>query len=416
MGGKMLGVDEALALIRAEAAPLGAECVSLAEANGRLLAEPIVSTVDLPPFDNTAMDGFALRCGGEALPAGSEFEVTGLSAAGDAVAHAREGAWRIMTGAPIPAGCDSVIPVEQVTVLAQDAEGALERIRLEVELPPGQHIRRAGEDVRRGARLVDAGSRVNPEALALLAALGIGEVALQRRPRVAVLCTGRELVDDPAAPLANGQIRNSNGPFLAAALPAHGAELVLRETVPDTVEAFLASLQRAVQAGSDVVLSTGAVSMGEFDFVPEALARIGAETIFHKVRMRPGKPLLFARLASGALFFGLPGNPVSAAVGLRFFVSAALRALQGLPPESPLRLPLRAHWTKKPGLRLFAKARVVIDAGGQAMVEVLQGQESFRLAPLLRANAWAVLPEDAASLDAGEVVEVFALGPEGWRL
>lgn len=416
MAARMLGVDEALALIRAEAAPLGAERVALADAVGRILAEAVVSTVDLPPFDNTAMDGFALRCGGEVLPAGSEFAVTGLSAAGDAIARVGEGAWRIMTGAPMPAGCDSVVPVEQIEVLAQDAEGVPLRIRLTAELPPDQHIRRAGEDVANGARLLEAGSRLNPEALALLAALGIGEVALQRRPRVAVLCTGRELVDDPAAPLGEGRIRNSNGPFLAAALPVHGAELSLRETVPDTVEAFLASLQRAVEAGSDVVLSTGAVSMGEFDFVPEALARLGAATIFHKVRMRPGKPLLFARLPSGALFVGLPGNPVSAAVGLRFFVSAALRALQGLPPETPLRLPLRAGWSKKPGLRLFAKARVALDAGGTATVEVLQGQESFRLAPLLRANAWAVLPEDAASLDAGEMVDAYPLGPEGWRL
>lgn len=416
MAARMLGVDEALALIRAEATTLGAERVALADAVGRILAEAVVSSVDLPPFDNTAMDGFALRCGGNILPVGSEFAVTGLSAAGDGIARAGEGAWRIMTGAPIPAGCDSVVPVEQVEILALDAEGAPLRIRLTAELPPDQHIRRAGEDVARGARLLEAGSPLNPEALALLAALGIGEVAVQRRPRVAVLCTGRELVDDPTAPLGDGQIRNSNGPFLATALPAYGTELSLRETVPDAVEAFLASLQRAEEAGSDVVLSTGAVSMGEFDFVPEALARIGARTVFHKVRMRPGKPLLFARLPSGALFFGLPGNPVSAAVGLRFFVAAALRAMQGLAPEAPLRVPLRAGWNKKPGLRLFAKARVAIGAAGTATVEVLQGQESFRLAPLLLANAWAVLPEDAASLAAGDVIEAYPLGPEGWRL
>jgi len=416
MAAKMLGVDDALGLIRAECTPLGAELVALADANGRILAEPVVSTVDLPPFDNTAMDGFALRCDGEGLFRGSEYPVTGLTAAGDGVARAGEGAWRIMTGAPMPDGCNTVVPVEQITVLAEDADGAPLRIRLDAEVPRGQHIRRAGEDVARGARVLDAGSRLNPEALALLAALGIGDLAVQRRPRVAVLCTGRELVDDFATPLADGQIRNSNGPFLAAALPAHGADCVLRETVPDTVEAFLAALRRAVVTGSDIVLSTGAVSMGEFDFVPEALARIGARTIFHKVRMRPGKPLLFARLPSGALFFGLPGNPVSAAVGLRFFVSAALRALQGLPAELPLHVPLRNAWIKKPGLRLFAKARVAMDAAGQASIEVLEGQESFRMTPLLTANAWAVLPEGSAVLDAGHVVEVYSLGPEGWRL
>lgn len=416
MGGKMLSVDEALAAIRASAPQPQVERLPLNEACGRVLAETIVSAVDLPAFDNTAMDGFALRCDGQTLAAGSEFEVTGLSAAGDATARTSGGAWRIMTGAPIPAGCDSVIPVEQVEVLAQHANGTPQRIRISAALPPGQHIRRAGEDVARGVRLLASGTRLNPESLALLAALGVAKLALARRPRVTALSTGRELIDDPGMPLGDGQIRNSNGPFLAAALPAHGAQLLLRETVPDSVDAFLTALQRGIDAGSEVVLSSGAVSMGEFDFVPEALARIGATTIFHKVRMRPGKPLLFARLASGALFFGLPGNPVSAAVGLRFFVSAALRVMQGLVPEVPLHLPLRTAWKKKPGLRVFAKARVGIDAGGQATVEVLQGQESFRLAPLLTANAWAVLAEDADTLEAGALVDVYPLGPAGWLL
>jgi molybdopterin molybdotransferase len=283
-------------------------------------------------------------------------------------------------------------------------------------LPPDQHIRRAGEDVTRGTALLGPGRLLGAEALAMLAALGIGAVRVQCRPRVAVLCTGRELIDDATQPLSSGQIRNSNGPFLAAALPAHGAAMMLRETVPDSVEAFVVALQRAEADNCDLVISTGAVSMGDFDFVPEALVRLAARTIFHKVRMRPGKPLLFARLPSGALFFGLPGNPISAAVGLRFFVSAALRAMQGLPVEAPLNLPLRRTWKKKPGLRLFAKARMNIDATGQASVEVLEGQESFRMAPLLIANAWAVLEEEDELVEAGALIEVYPLAPNGWRL
>lgn len=416
MKATLLGVDEALAAIRAESALLPNARVTLDAALGRVLAESIVAGADLPPFDNSAMDGFALHCGVTSLPGGREFSVSGLSAAGDAGTQSADGAWRIMTGAPLPIGCDSVIPIEQVEVLQRDASGDPLRIRLAADLPPDQHIRRAGEDVARGSRLLEPGRQLGAEAVAMLAALGIGEPSVQRRPRVVVLSTGRELIDDLAQPLAGGQIRNSNGPFLAAALPAHGAELALRETVTDSVEAFIAALQRAEAVGCDVVISTGAVSMGDFDFVPEALARFSARTVFHKVRMRPGKPLLFARLPSGALFFGLPGNPVSAAVGLRFFVSAALRAMQGLSVEAPLHLPLRQAWKKKPGLRLFAKARMGFDAAGQASVEVLEGQESFRMAPLLKANAWAVLGEEDELVEAGALIEVYSLAPSGWRL
>jgi molybdopterin molybdotransferase len=223
-------------------------------------------------------------------------------------------------------------------VLARNQAQRPTRIRLLADVPPRQHVRRAGEDIARGEAALLAGSWLTPAHALLAAGLGFATLEVARRPRVAVLCTGRELVDDPALPLQPGQIRNSNGVFLTLRLAAAGAEVVWQETVPDETEVFLAAVQRALQAGADLVLSTGAVSMGRYDFVPPALRSIGAEILFHKLAMRPGKPLLFARLREGPLYFGLPGNPVSAAVGLRFFVEAALRAQLGLPQEGGLSL------------------------------------------------------------------------------
>ena len=405
MSDTLLDPAEALRLILAACAPLPAYEVPVAEAIGRVLAAPVRAPDALPPFDNSAMDGYALAGGAETLAAGSEWLVEGEQAAGDGIARAQRGAWEIMTGARLPDGLDRVIPVERTERLE-----APPRVRLLADVAAGENVRTTGSDVPAGEAVLAAGSVLVPQQLMLLAALGVNRVTVAERPRVAVLCTGRELLDDPSLPLAPGQIRNSNGPFLAARLPRAGAELVHIETVGDEVDAFLAAFARACAAGARVVVSTGAVSMGRYDFVPEALERLGAEAIFHKLAIRPGKPLLFARLPDGTLFFGLPGNPIAVAVGLRFFVEPALRAMLGLPREVPWRVPLAADYTKKPRLRFHLKARVALDAQGCLMAHVLPGQESYRIRPLADANAWAVVPLDAAALPAGTLVEVCGLG------
>jgi len=405
----LLDFATALAAVIAEARLLPAERCPFDAALGRILADPVRSPENLPSFDNSAMDGFALASRGRTLGSGEEFDVHGESAAGDGHQHSDGSAFEIMTGARVPDGLDAVVPVEQVEVIAR-SDGRPQRIRLIADVPPGQHLRRSGEDVAAGAEVLPSGRRIDASALMLLAALGIGEVAVRRRPHAAVICTGRELVDDPSRPLQAGQIRNSNGPYLAARLLAAGADVVHRATVSDDVDAFLADLQRALAAGCDVVLSTGAVSMGRYDFVPEALARLGARVVFHKVAMRPGKPLLFAVLPDGTLYFGLPGNPVSSAVGLRFFVEPALRMMLGMSPEPVRRLPLREAARKKPGFRLLQKAAIDVDADGRAGVRLLRGQESFRIEPLLHANGWAVLAEDASELPAGSLIDVHPVG------
>ncbi|GLQ96364.1 molybdopterin molybdotransferase MoeA [Dyella mobilis] len=398
-----LAYDDALRIVLAQSTPLPAEHCPIARCLGRVLATPIISTVDLPPFDNSAMDGFALR-GDAHLAADTELEIEGEQAAGDGVARAHRGAWEIMTGARVPDGLDRVIPVEQTERLGST------RIRLLAEVSAGQNVRHAGSDVHRGENVLAAGTVLAPQHLMLLASLGIAQISVAARPRVAVLCTGRELVDDPAQPLAPGQIRNSNGPFLAARIPLAGAEIVYQETVGDDASAFASAVQRALGAGAEVIISSGAVSMGRYDFVPQALQQLGAETLFHKVAIRPGKPLLFAKLPGGALLFGLPGNPIAVAVGLRFFVEPSLRMMLGLPNETPRRIPLLNAYAKKPRLRFHLKSRLCIDARGQLAIEVLGGQESYRIRPLADADAWAIVPAEIDSLPAGSLVEVYGAG------
>lgn len=404
----MIRYTEALAHILREAKPLPA--VPRTPMAGQVLAEDVHSGEDLPPFDNSAMDGFALRVGEAGAVAGSEFDVLGAQAAGDAQAAAHGGAWEIMTGARLPDGLDAVIPVEQVEVLQSDADGKPLRIRLAADVPRGQHVRLHGEDVRKGDRFLAAGTRLDAPQLMLLAALGVAEVNVRAVPRVALINTGRELVDEPGQPLASGEIRNSNGPYLAQRIVQAGGELVLRQTVSDDEDAFFIAMEQARSAGAELVLSTGAVSMGRYDFIPDALRKLGATIHFHKVAIRPGKPLLFATLPNGALFFGLPGNPASSAVGLRFFVEPALRAMLGLARERPLRLPLLGTFRKRLPLRFHLKGHVALDGTGQLQARVLPGQESFKVAPLAHSNCWIVVDEDAAALEEGAAVSVYPPG------
>lgn len=406
----MIDYDAALAAILQRCRPLPAESVPAAQALSAVLAEDVRSQICLPPFDSSAMDGFALDTQGGLARSGSEFAVTGVQVAGDAGVPATTGAWEITTGARIPQGLDAVVPVEQVQIAAAADDGHALRFRLLADVAAGSNIRRRGEDIVEGVRIMRAGQILQAPQLMLLAAQGISQVQAVRRPRVAVVVSGRELVADPMQTLAPGQIRDSNGPFLHARLAAAGADVVYRTRVGDDPAEFLSALDRALANAADVVVSTGAVSRGRHDFIPDALRRRGAEIGFHKVAMRPGKPLLFATLPGGQLCFGLPGNPVSSAVGLRFFVEPALRAMLGMAPERPLRLPLAAATRKRSGLRTHLHAQVLCDAGGQLRVGVLQQQQSFRLMPMLDANAWAVLPASAAGADAGEMVDVYGLG------
>ena len=408
---ELIRLAEAAALIRQQLPALDSERVPLQAAIGRLLGGDIYSPIALPSFDHAAMDGYALRAD-QPLAAGLEHRVRGSHAAGDAVTDAAAGAGdacEIMTGAALPTGLDAVVAVERTQLLQAHADGTPARIRLLDTLRTGDNVRRRGSDVAEAAPALAAGTRIGPPQLMLLAALGVAQVAVVRRARVAIICTGKELQDDLTQPLAEGRIHNSNGPYLLAALTAAGAQVLSCDSVDDSATTFATALQRALDAGADLVVSTGAVSMGRYDFVPDVLRRQAAQLLFHKLAIRPGKPLLCARLVSGPLIFALPGTPMAVAAGMRFVLAPALRAMAGQADEPALHALLDTPQQPKPGLRHFLRGSLRQHADGSLRVQLHSQQQPFRIRPFAEADVWVVLPEDASDCAAGARVQIASL-------
>ncbi|OIR02020.1 molybdopterin molybdenumtransferase [mine drainage metagenome] len=408
-------------LLLARAGAVRPVMLPLDQAAGRVAAAPVAAAFPVPSFHNSAMDGFALAAD---AAAGAKPEqplrlpVAAVAAAGGGPALWRPGAVvQIMTGAALPPGPDTVVPIENVTV-ERGGDGVAQAITLTAPLRPGSHIRRQGEDFAVGDPLLAAGERITPHQIMALAALGVGRVMVAAAPLLTVLATGDEVrpvtADHDGAPPGGDAIFNANSPYLLAAAGLWGAETEDGGQVPDTRAAFAQALRglMARNRPGRVVLSTGAVSKGEFDFVPDALADVGAEILFHRAAIRPGKPILFALLPGGIPFFGLPGNPISAAVGFRFFVVPLLRARLGLPPEMPWRLPLARPHAVKPGYTVFLKAALSIGGGGTPRVEILPGQESFRIRPMLAANGWVAWGESCSELESGHLVDFYPAFPQ----
>jgi len=393
----LLTVDEALARVLTCATPLPVEHVRLDQAAGRILAEGIVSQVDLPPFASSSMDGYAVRAAD--LP--GVLRVVGRVAAGRPVLRflGPGEAIEISTGGVVPAGADTVIPVERVVVRPDEVE-----IR-EATLS-NDNIRGLGGDVRAGATLLPAGAELTPARLGALAACGIGSVPSSRRPRVAVVVTGTELVA-PGEPLGAGQIYESNGVMLAAVLEAAGAVVERSAATADTEEAHAEALQHAL--GSDVVVTSGGVSVGPHDLVRRVAAELGVEEEFWGVAMRPGKPLAFG-VRDQTLVFGLPGNPVSSLVGCILFVRPAVLALQGHPDPAPPFRPgvLAAEVRQRPGRDDFVRARTSWNAEG-ALLDPILGQESHMIARTTGADALVHIPRGTAVLPAGARVRFVSL-------
>jgi molybdopterin molybdotransferase len=388
----MLTPDEAVALVLATTpGARGEEPCPLAEASGRVLARAVRSDLDLPPFDRSAMDGYAVRRAD--LSGLAEGEEARLRVLGEARAGAPfEGAVppgacvEIYTGGAVPADCDAVVMVER-----SRREGDL--VHLADRPRERQHICERGEDLREGEVVLEAGTRVSPATISLLASVGCDPVPVVRRPRVAILTSGDELVAPTERP-GPGQIRESNTLHLAALARAAGAEVVGCGVVRDDLDGLAATFAATLE-GCDVLVTTGGVSMGKYDLVGEALGRVGVEQVFHKVAMKPGKPVWFGR-AGERLVFGLPGNPVSCWVGLEVFVRPALARLSGL-PEAAWRRPLRlGRWagaeTRPLDREQNLPARVTQAADGVDELEAVRWQGSGDLVGLSRASALAIVP------------------------
>lgn len=388
------------------------EYCTLANCVGRLVSEDLFCKEILPPFDNSAMDGFAVLSSLTEKASANhplKLPVVNSVAAGDKPSTSTEafsGAWEIMTGAPVPPNCDCIARIEDV-VLQKDEQGRTIAIQIQHPIAARTHVRKAGSDFNKDQILLKKGMRIERQHILAFASLGYSQIPVLKTLRMARISTGKELVSHEQIP-ASGQIRNSTAPYFASVLPGLDIDVVSEESVGDDPKDFMKALQRAIDMNVDIVLTTGAVSMGKYDFVAPAIQEMGAQIHFHKVAIQPGKPLLFASFEKGPVFFGLPGNPVSGMVGLRFFVENYFRALRGDEFEKPISVKL-AKDTKKPeGLRQFAKAILSFENGEMA-VEVLSGQMSYMLSPLFKANAWAVLPENPNQMKCGEMVDVYPL-------
>ena len=382
----MIELAAAIDLVERAAAPLPARRQRLADARGRRLAAAVVADCDSPPFDRAMMDGFAVTDGDFAAGGGEivELEVTMDLAAGDATTTAvrRGTCMRIMTGAPLPPGADAVVPVEcAVDGTAGVHAGGRVRLR-DDRFRAGQHVGRQGTAFRRGGEVLRVGNVLTPAAVGLAAEAGATHVLAAARVRVAILSTGSELVSCAAVP-ATGQTRNSNGPMLAAACAALGAEPIELGIAPDRAEPLRAAVAQGLAA--DLLVLSGGVSAGDLDLVPATFTACGVEKLFHKVRLKPGKPVWFGVLtrpdgAPATLVFGLPGNPASSLVCFELFVRPAIRILAGR-PRPDWHLP-RARAVLKTAAKAAEDRPVYLPARLERVAEEHGSKRPFAAPPL----------------------------------
>jgi molybdopterin molybdotransferase len=394
----MLTVEEALEAILARVSVLGTERVEVLGALGRVLAEPVVSRREIPPWPNSSMDGYAVRA--EDTGHGAALAIVGRVEAGGLPTRVLERgeAMRIFTGAPLPEGADTVVPQEDV-----DAGG--DRIALRGAVERTAYVRRRGEDVRVGDRVLDAGAVLTAAEVGLLATLGYGQVSVYRRPRVAILSTGNELADLGTEP-GPGQIPNTNTYTLMAQVLESGGEPASLGVARDRLEAIEERLRSARDA--DVLVSSAGVSVGELDLVREALTRAGAELHLWQVSMRPGKPITFGSLGARPVF-GLPGNPVSAMVTFELFVRPALLKMSGRRRLTRPRLrALALEAVPNPGSRR-GYLRVRLERAGDGFGARLTGEQgSAILRSMVDADGLAIVPPDTV-VGLGSYVEVMQL-------
>jgi molybdopterin molybdotransferase len=397
----LISPAEAEAQIRAHAALLPATSSPLTRLVGATLREDVVAAFDQPPFDRVTMDGIAFAFA--AYQQGRRtFRIAGTQAAGAAPLSLDSGEHciEVMTGAMLPAGCDCVVPVEKISVadgVAQLASDAAVESRLNV------HAR--GTDSRRGDALLQSGTRLGPAEVAVLAANGKTHASVTRAPRIAVISTGDELVE-PGKPLAEWQIHRSNVYAVMAALQRRGFAQPTLDHVPDDLAILRQRLSTHLQT-HDVLILSGGVSMGRFDYIPQVLSELGVRVVFHQVAQRPGKPLWFGVGAAGQTVYALPGNPVSTLVCLARYVFAGLDASLGTMQREAEQIPLAEHFDVKPPLALFMPVQLAVAAGRrQAIPRPTRGSGDFT--SLIGADGFVELAPGPATVAAGTPVTLYS--------
>ncbi len=391
------------------------ETCELENSTNRLLAEDVLSPINVPSFNNSAMDGFAVQTKvvNEAIENNGSItlSVSGSIQAGDCQeinAKTEHLAWEIMTGAPVPDLFDGVIQIENVIIKEHDG---LKSITITEPVHKGRNIRKLGTDYHVNEVVANKHTIIQSQHIMALATVGIQQVKVVKKVKVAILSTGNELARKTSSSLTSGKIFNSNQPFLKSYSQNLNCEPVFIGRCKDNIDAFNNLIDEALAKQVKIIFSTGAVSMGKYDFIPQALRARGAKIHFHKAKIRPGKPILFAELPDGVIYFGLPGNPIAAAAGMRFFVSPFIRKMLKLAKEKILSAKVCSKISKKKGFRTFAKAQAHIDEKGQLCVQMLMDQGSYQSCSFAQSNCWLILPEDSEHIEKGELINIAPMTP-----
>jgi len=402
----MISYKEALSQIISSSQLINTEVIKLNEALNRVAAQDIKAKVSNPNFNNSAMDGFAV-CAKDLKDASQSnpvsLQIKNIIAAGDKTSNISDHsttASEIMTGAKIPKGYDSVVKIEDVIVKDNLAIFTNQTTQ-------GNNIRIKGEDFKQGELLLKKSEIITPEYLMLLSSAGIYEIEVFRKVKVAIISTGKELASAENI-LEENQIYDSNTPYLKSVLDAVDVESKYFDNIYDDEDVFAEKIKHIRNSyNPDIIISTGAVSKGKWDFIPESIKTSGFNIIFHTAKIRPGKPILFAK-SDSTYFFGLPGNPRAVTVGFRFFTYPLIRKLQGLSPEKPLTAKLKTNFNKKNKLKFFVVGQLHINSNSLLEVDIAENQESFRVKLSSLGNCFAMLDEQPKEYKAGEEIEVFS--------
>ena len=405
----MKNYTEALQIIEKAVSSFGTEEVDVRSANG-VIADDIFSSHPVPSFSNSAMDGYCLKssitdkaCSDNHI----EFQVKGSIFAGDEPPSNIKDfdVYEIMTGAKMPDDMDTVLPVEKGKLIEKDGSKFL---LINEPVKKNANVRKSGEDFQKDDLILSKGSLINDHHKIGMIMNNISSVKAFRKPLIGILTTGNELNRT-----SSSSIPNSNGPFLESAVQSMGLECTMNLHAEDQINLIINQIQKLKDSGANIILTSGGVSAGKADFIPAALTEMGAEILFHKLWIRPGKPVLMAKFPNGQIVFGLPGNPVSVAVGFRFLAAQAIRIAQGRKLEKPITSKNLKSYKKSEKFCLFAKAIAHVDDSGQIHTEVMSGQESFKVKPFRDANCWALIPEGIETIKKDEIISIYPLSSDG---
>lgn len=408
----MITYPEALAKIKESIKPLQSEVITIDHALGRVNTDAILAPLSLPNFRNSAMDGYAVRTQ-DLLQATAEQPValqlqatTYAGCENPKIKNPMNTTIQVMTGAHVHDDYDAVVPIENIRSSHADM------IHFHEPTHFGANIREVGEDFIKNEVLINPNSTLTAESIMALSAINLQKINVYRTPQFSIISTGKELLNSKKQTSMGMGIYDSNGPYIQSFLQKNYYSRINPITyISDDPALFTQHIEdlNASTQKTDVIISTGAVSAGEIDFIPTLLCDLGASIIFHKVAIRPGKPILFAVLKSGSYYFGLPGNPMSAAIGMRFFVYPLLNFLRNQTIEQPMMAKLSKDIHLKKELSFFLKAKIFINSQGEPYADILPGQESFKILPLLKANAFVRLDNGLKHYHAGEWVPTYFL-------